>query len=303
MSRKFTFRSIATSVAMFAFFAFAQAQEGATFEFAYDAGAEVVSTYLWRGLYNGGLSFQPDLAVGWDSEKTSFRFGTWWSLGASDWKFRKGWEEVDGYNPNTYFMPELDIYANVNLWGATFGFTHYYYFKGSNFFSAGDIQKVEEAGNTSQTEVNFGYDFETLLGVPLTVTWNTIVSGEDGYVDGYDFDNDCELYKRAYSTYIEIAYKHTWEKYGLSLGGTVGFSPWKGLYTDYDKDFAVNNLSIRLEKEWSLGDDLCTVSVFGVGMLNTCNINKDNVVITNAAGDDKLYNQKLNGAIGVSVWF
>ena len=25
--------------------------------FAYEAGAEVVSSYLWRGQYNGGLSF------------------------------------------------------------------------------------------------------------------------------------------------------------------------------------------------------------------------------------------------------
>ncbi len=33
-------------------------------EFAYDAGAEVVSAYIWRGQYNGGLSLQPDLEVG-----------------------------------------------------------------------------------------------------------------------------------------------------------------------------------------------------------------------------------------------
>ena len=29
-------------------------------EFAYDAGAEVVSSYIWRGQYNGGLSLQPE---------------------------------------------------------------------------------------------------------------------------------------------------------------------------------------------------------------------------------------------------
>ena len=35
-------------------------------EFAYDAGAELVSSYIWRGQYNGGLSLQPDLEIGYD---------------------------------------------------------------------------------------------------------------------------------------------------------------------------------------------------------------------------------------------
>ena len=29
-------------------------------EFAYEAGAELVSAYIWRGQYNGGLSLQPE---------------------------------------------------------------------------------------------------------------------------------------------------------------------------------------------------------------------------------------------------
>ena len=29
-------------------------------EFAYEAGADVVSSYIWRGQYNGGLSSQPE---------------------------------------------------------------------------------------------------------------------------------------------------------------------------------------------------------------------------------------------------
>ena len=31
--------------------------------FTYEAGAEVVSSYIWRGLYNGGLSLQPSVSV------------------------------------------------------------------------------------------------------------------------------------------------------------------------------------------------------------------------------------------------
>lgn len=320
------FKVIAAIAVMTAFAPCASAQESApaqedkSFGFAYDAGAEVVTSYLWRGIYNGGLSFQPDFAVGWDSEHTSFRFGTWWSLGASDWRFVKGKEKTDDYNPNTYFIPELDVYANVNLWGVTLGMTHYYYFGGSNFWSGGKIAKVKEEGNTSQTELSLGYDFETLLGIPLTVTWNTMVSGDDGYFKNPTISAAGDIegeWTRAYSTYIEVAYKHTWERVGVSLSAAVGFSPWKSLYTDMDwlsiddetgdlvdegKSFAVNNITARLEKEWSLGDDDCTISVFAQGMLNTCNLDKYTVHVK-AAGDDKLYVQKLNGCIGMSVWF
>ena len=35
--------------------------------FAYEAGAEIVSAYIWRGQYNGSLSFQPTASVGFDA--------------------------------------------------------------------------------------------------------------------------------------------------------------------------------------------------------------------------------------------
>ena len=66
-------------------------------EFAYDAGAELVSAYIWRGQYNGGLSFQPDVEIGYDGDLTSLRFGVWGSVGASDWAFRKGLPKDDDY--------------------------------------------------------------------------------------------------------------------------------------------------------------------------------------------------------------
>lgn len=345
MNKTKQFGIIAAIAAMISLVPCASAQEYAGakegFHLAYDAGAEVVSSYIWRGQYNGALSFQPDLSVGWDSKYTSFRVGTWWSLGASDWKFTKKWKEGGDYNPNTYFIPEFDLYANINILGITAGFTHYYYFGNSNYFSGGEINKVMAAGNTSQTEVSVGYDFKTLLGIPLKVSWNMMVSGADGYLKNPEVITEDEegnpmdvedwyidgTYKRAYSSYIEIAYTHTFEAIGLSLTGTFGFSPWKSMYTDmnwlevkfdrdgnvvYDsegkpviidngKSWAINNLAIRIEKEWEIGDK-CSLNLFAVGSLNTCNCLKKYTVI-DGAGDDKLYKQKLNGCIGLGVWF
>ena len=60
-------------------------------EFAYEAGADLVSAYLWRGQYNGGLSFQPEGLVGFDANdgNIEFRAGVWANLGASDWMLKQ----------------------------------------------------------------------------------------------------------------------------------------------------------------------------------------------------------------------
>lgn len=262
--------------------------------FCYSAKADLVSCYIWRGKYNGGLSFQPDFSLGWDSEHTSFSFGTWWNVGASDWMFRNDLPKTEDSNPNTQLTKELDIYLSVNLWGATVGLTHYYYFDGKSFFNFGNINDIT---GSAQTEVSVGYDFSTLLpNVNLQLSWNTMVSGDDGKVEG----------KRCFSTYIEASYCQPF-KNDFSLTGVLGVSPWKSIYTDVKeegkaRDFAVNNITLRLDKSWSLGKGAWVLTAFAQGTVNTCNLNKDNAIIK-AAGDDKLDKQKLMGALGVNIAF
>ena len=147
-------------------------------EFAYDAGAEVVSAYIWRGQYNGGLSFQPDLEVGYDGELTSFRAGVWGNIGASDWRFKRNaatYLDEDGVeiDPNTRFMPELDVMLRFTIVGASIGLNHYYYCDGSNFLSwkkdkeliAFDEEGAPYINTTSTTELWIGYNFEYFLVV------------------------------------------------------------------------------------------------------------------------------------------
>jgi len=57
---------------------------------------------------------------------------------------------------------------------------------------------------------------------------------------------------------------------------------------------------LRLEKSFDL--DVCSLSLFAQGSLNPDGVNKENAYIK-GSGDEKLYNQKLNGVIGVGVWF
>lgn len=276
-------------------------------EFAYDAGAEIVSSYIWRGQYNGGLSFQPDVEVGFDGEHSSFRAGVWANIGASDWGFRKGLptyidpeDGVSEINPNTRFMPEIDIVLSYKLYGLSLGANHYYYCDGSNFFSWGKdatLIEYDDAGNeycntTSTTEVWAGYNFGELTKAGLFFNWYTTVAGGD-------FNDDNGKLKRAWSSYFEIGYEHNFEDVGITFDAVVGMSPWKSPIYGNEK-FAVNNISLKLNKEWEF--DNFTLDLFAQGSLNTDQLTRENVFIK-ASGDAKLYKQKLNGVIGLGFWF
>ena len=258
-------------------------------EFAYEAGAELVSAYIWRGMYNGGLSFQPEGLVGFNAldEAVQFRAGVWASLGASDWKFKKGEYSTDDYNPNTYFMPEVDFIASLSAYGASVGFNEYYYC---------------DDGSSHTSEIWFGYNFSHFFGeyAGAYFNWYTTVAGADLIYNWIDIPRDgIDVGRRAFSTYIELGYDYTFEDWGLTLGFQMGMSPWASpMY--YNDKFAVVNLSLKADKEFDLG--VCTLNLWATGSINPDGIDKDNVFV-NAAGDDKLYMQKLNGAIGIGVWF
>ena len=268
----------------------ASLQAMAEIKFGYEAGAEVVSSYIWRGQYNGGLSFQPEALVGFDAmdEKISFRVGAWGSVGASDWKFKKD---------ETYFVPELDLMATVNVFGLNVGATHYYYFGGTHFFSG-----LEEDGG-SQTELQVGYDLGTLTPVGLYFNWYTMIAGNDAKYENAGWVPIPEA-KRAYSSYMELGYKQKLPL-GLSAEIQIGATPWSGMYTDYDegwngKGFAITNLAARLG--WEFEGEVCSFEVFAAGSINPYNLNKENAFVWEA-GENKIGAQKVNGTLGVGIWF
>ena len=272
----------------------------AEIEFAYDAGAEIVSSYIWRGQYNGGLSFQPDVEIGWDGSHTSFRAGVWASLGASDYRFRSGLatytDPEDGetlIDPNSRFMPELDVVISFRTYGLTVGLNHYYYFKGSNFFSWESVQKLSTSNNSSTTEIWAGYNFGELTKAGVYFNWYTTIAGQDLKLDPND------NYVRAFSSYFEVGYDYTFEDHGITIGALVGMSPWESPIYGNSK-FAVTNVALKFNKEWEF--DHVTLDLFAQGSINPDGVNKNNVFIK-GSGDEKLYRQRLNGVIGLGFWF
>lgn len=259
-------------------------------EFAYDAGAEIVSAYIWRGQYNGGLSFQPDAEVGFNAmdDAIEFRAGVWANIGASDWGFRKNLPYVDDYNPNTYFVPEVDFMAHVTAYGASLGYNAYYYCND---------------GSDHTSELWFGYNFSHFFGekAGAYINWYTTVGGGGDLKLETDLKQIAkgQLERQAFSTYIELGYDYTFEEIGLTLGAQIGLSPWESPIYGNDQ-FACTNLSLKVNKEWEF--EHVTLDVFALGSLNPDGVNNDNAFVK-ASGDDKIGVQKLNGTIGVGIWF
>ena len=113
-----------------------------------DAGAELVSSYIWRGQDLGNISLQPTLSIGW----RGFALTAWGSAGL---------DKDD--------TKEFDLTLGYAAGGFHLALTDYWFDNGPGYFHYG-------ARNTAHVfEANLGYDFGF-----LSVNWFTNFAGNDG---------------------------------------------------------------------------------------------------------------------------
>ena len=242
-----------------------------------EVGADVVSGYLWRGYNLGGLSIQPSVTFGWNG----LYLCGWANIGADSWRF----EELS---------PELDITIGYDNYGVALDLTHLYYFGGDKYFKGLDNPQNLSA---STMELHAGFHLGDLVEkVPLSIDWYTTMLGYDPIVDSEG------NVKRAYSTYIQLGYD-IYLPLDIVLGLKVGFTPWKGMYSDYEdvwtngRTVGFNNLQLRAEREFELGK--LYINVWGEAMFNCYGVDKNNIILPIGEAS----NQKLNGCIGVGIYF
>jgi hypothetical protein len=238
-----------------------------------EVNADVVSSYLWRGQNLGGISIQPSVTFGW---KGLYVCG-WANIGTDNWAFEN-------------LNPELDITIGYDNYGFQADLTHLHYFDGP-YFPKGGFQVVPEQESSSTMEAHIGFHLGDLIeSVPLSIDWYTTVFGADYYLkDGTD--------KRAWSTYIEAGYDFSLP-FDLVLAARVGIVPWRSFYTNYEevwtnaKTVAINNINLRLEREFELKS--LYVGVWGECMLNCYGLDKNNLTTSL----ENKFDQRLNWCIG-----
>ena len=208
----------------------------------YGAQARVQTAYLWRGLYCGAANIQASANVGYGGLYADM----WWNIGVTEWSFKT-------------FEPEVDVSLGFARWGLDV-FVLYVHNFNCGFF---DFNNYPDKGN--RFEINARYTVSSKL--PISVLWATRVAASDGYL------NATGDTVRAYSSYAEISYTQKLP-YDLSLYGAVGFSPWKSIYSYYQRDFVVNNVELRLRKDWTVSER-CGLMLQGQVVLNPSAIAAD----------------------------
>lgn len=244
-----------------------------------EVGADLVSSYLWRGQNLGGISIQPSVTLDWKGLYVS----GWANIGADNWTFEN-------------LNPELDITIGYDNYGVKVDLTHLYYFGGDAYFPKGGF-KAQEIESSSTMELHAGFHLGDLVEkVPLSINWYTTIFGADCYLD------ESGNWKRAWSTYIELGYTFNLPL-EILLDAKVGFTPWRGMYSNYNevwknaKTVAINNIHVRAERYFELRD--IELGIWGECMLNCYGIDKTNITTEL----NRKFDQRFNWSIGACLYF
>ena len=157
-----------------------------------NVGADLVSSYVWRGMYQAGASFQPAVSL----SKSGFTIGAW---GSSDFSVS---------------FKEIDLFLSYEYKGLKVGISDYWYTgEGESYF--------KHARGAHNLEASLGYTF--LGKYPLSIEVLTLFYGDD------DKTEDGEE-KQQYSTYISSTYPFSVGKLDFEAG--LSITPYKGMYSD-----------------------------------------------------------------------
>ncbi len=161
--------------------------------FTVTPSADLVSSYIWRGAYNGGISFQPSLTLSYGG----FSLEAWGSTDFSTSNDQSIAKEIDftlGYEWNGFSLAVTDYWWEGE--GSRYGrYSSDHYFEGTVGYS-------------------FGESF------PLSLSWSTMFAGGDKDIEG----------DRLYSSYFEVLYE--FDVWGVTVIPSVGISPWKSMYSE-----------------------------------------------------------------------
>lgn len=205
--------ALVSAAMSFAGLAYAEGESEPAVSLSY--GADVVSSYIWRGQELGGFSVQPSVTLTWN--KPGISLGVWAST--------ELFERAAAAN-----MTEFDISLSWSPVDAlTVGLTDYY-LSGNSYFSGWRWDAEASHGLEAQLAYDFG---------PLALSWNTCLTGPDHKVS---------TGKRNYSTYVEVA--APFSVGGAECSAAVGACLWEDHFTAGGNDkFNVCNISLSVSKQ------------------------------------------------------
>lgn len=210
---------------------------------------DFVSSYVWRGMYQTGISVQPTLGFG----VGNFSLTAW---GSTDFdgvtavnaanEFETGYPGKEFDLTAAYKFGETGLVLSVtDYWWAGQGAKNYFHYESretSHFFEGG---------------LAYTLPCEKF---PLSLAWYTMFGGADKKI------NDDGEVEQNYSSYVELNYPFAVK--GVDLNATCGIVPYKSsLYMT--NGFAVTNIALKASKEIKITDSF-SLPIFTQVIWNPC---------------------------------
>ena len=216
---------------------------------------DLVSSYIWRGVYEAGPSLQPGLTLGIGN----FTIAAWGSVDFTSSSYK-----------------EADLMLSYRLKNITFHLKDLYDEGSASDRNPQISRNYFHFGADSPHRIEAGIEWQVSRKVPITLSWYTILFG------ARDVDTRG---RRCYSSYVEVAYPFTVKTIDLKTG--VGAAPWKTAGEGGAKGFAVKNVFINAGKLWAVK----SMGSFRIGLfthLSWCPLKED----MNCVGGISLRNRK-----------
>ncbi len=199
------------------------------------ASIDVVYPYLWRGVryYGDKVAFQAtvDYAI---TDKLSV--GIWGTSNFSN--------AADAYNEFDWSItyqinPIMSVMLSDYYWPATKNNMDW---EKSSYFDYSE-------GSAQTLDLSLMFDFSE-KGVPVDFLWSTLVGGND-----YKYDDNGNR-SRAYSSYAEVGYTHSFENAGIDVRPFVGAAVINGGYYGVDANgeagFTFTNVGLTVSKDFKI---------------------------------------------------
>ena len=176
--------------------------------------ADVVSSYVWRGMELGDAALQPTLGV----SAAGFDLSIWGSTGIVNFTDTK----------------EFDITLSYSIAGLSVGVTDYWFNAGPEPYGRYFNYTKDLTNHVFEAFVGYDLDF-------VSFAWYTNLYGNDFKADG----------DRAFSSYFEVSAPFSFG--GAEWSASLGMVPYETDFYGTD-GFAVTNLSVTASKEIEFTD-------------------------------------------------
>ena len=201
---------------------------------------DLVSSYVWRGVYQTGASFQPTLGFGLGN----FSLTAWGSTDFDGNRSSEGQASKEIDLTAAYAFGKSGLTLSVaSLWWAGQGAGHYFNFEShrtAHFFEGG---------------LAYTLPYEKL---PLSIAWYTMFAGADKNEEG----------GQNYSSYVELNCPFTVKS--VALNATLGMVPYETYTVGYgNRGFAITNIALKATTAIKITDSF-SLPIFAQTIWNPC---------------------------------